>query len=203
MATHDPKYTVQTRLAMLENFATEIRKEISAIQLKEGKPGARGCDGARGLTGEPGRNGTDGKPGKDAVGIRGADGIQGPRGIRGERGRTPRFKIGEVQTLEAGQSARAWLTGTDDDPILNFAVPVGVGAQGTQGIQGERGDITVYGDAELQAAVIALRRKLLEQRAAFLAVINQRIAENSNTNSKVQNHFARLLEYVKRDIESL
>jgi hypothetical protein len=81
----------------------------------------------------------------------------------------------------------------------------GIDGQSIKGDQGERGpagDITVYGDAELHAAVIALRRKLLEQRAAFLAVINQRIAENSTSN-KVQQHFAKLLESVKQDIERL
>lgn len=73
---------------------------------------------------------------------------------------------------------------------------------GPRGERGERGDVLIPNETELQQAVIALRRKLLEQRAAFLAVINQRIAEN-NTSNKIQQHFANLLEYVKKDIERL
>lgn len=77
------------------------------------------------------------------------------------------------------------------------------GVTGPQGENGGRGDVLIPNETELQQAVIGLRRKLLEQRAAFLAVINQRIVENNNASNKVQQHFAKLLEYVKRDIESL
>jgi Collagen triple helix repeat (20 copies) len=143
------KYTVHTRLTMLENAATELRREISAIQLKEGKPGVRGCDGARGLKGDPGRDGRDGKDGKDAVGVRGADGMQGPRGMQGSRG----SQGDKGDKGDAGQSI--------------------VGPKGDKGDKGEKGDITVYGDAELHEAVLVARKALIEQRARFLAAIAQ------------------------------
>ena len=45
--------------------------------------------------------------------------------IRGQVGATPHLTIGTVQTLEPGQSATAEITGTDEDPVLNFGIPKG------------------------------------------------------------------------------
>jgi hypothetical protein len=163
------KYTVHTRLAMLENAATEIRKEISAIQLKEGKPGVRGCDGARGLKGDPGRDGSNGKDGRDAVGVRGSDGIQGPIGIQ-------------------GRSGRDGANGKDGKD----------GAPGRDGKDGRDGSVVYLGPAEVEAAVAAVRSELLTQRARFLGAIDQAIADNGGS-SGVQRLVRAKLQAVKQE----
>ena len=55
--------------------------------------------------------------------------------IRGQVGATPHLTIGTVQTLEPGQSATAEITGTDEDPVLNFGIPKGqAGASDAGGV---------------------------------------------------------------------
>jgi len=171
------KYTIATRIAMLENFATEIRKEISAIQLKEGKPGSRGCDGARGQKGDPGLHGKDGAAGKDSSvpGPAGCAGRQGERGARGEK----------------GEQGIQGLPGKD-----------GVSITGPAGSQGEKGDVLILSETELAQAVLDLRRKLKQQHAAHIAVIVESIEGQKKGNHSSQ-HFARLLESIKADIERL
>lgn len=51
--------------------------------------------------------------GVDASGSRGADGI------------TPTLKIGTITTLPSGSKATATVTGTSENPILNFGIPKG------------------------------------------------------------------------------
>lgn len=76
------------------------------------------------------------------------------------------------------------------------------GIDGGVGPQGPRGDVLIPNETELQQAVIALRRKLLEQRAAFVGRILQGIKDNESSN-KVQQHYAKLLQYMLQDIERL
>jgi hypothetical protein len=173
------KYTVATRIAMLENFATEIRKEVSAIKLKEGPQGRPGQQGPTGVC--VCKNGRDGRDGKDAVGIQGAtgrDGAVGPRGERGSRG-------------EKG------------DSIVGPAGKDGVSLTGPAGPKGDRGDVLVIGDSEAAQAVIALRIKLKEQHAAIIARLVERIEYEKTQDSGTSRHFRMLLEGIKRDIERL
>lgn len=51
--------------------------------------------------------------------------FSGAMGIRGETGLTPNIQIGTVQTLEAGSQASVTRSGTDENPLLNFAIPKG------------------------------------------------------------------------------
>mgnify|MGYP000849272655 CR=1 FL=1 len=43
----------------------------------------------------------------------------------GDSGATPNFTIGRVNTLDAGQSATASITGTPENPVLNLGIPRG------------------------------------------------------------------------------
>lgn len=52
--------------------------------------------------------------------------------IRGAVGATPNLTIGNVQTLQPSQPATATITGTPEDPVLNFGIPKG--DPGTNGI---------------------------------------------------------------------
>ena len=76
------------------------------------------------------------------------------------------------------------------------------GATGAQGIQGERGDVLIVSESETAQAVIALRRKLKEQHAKFIAVLVEH-AEGQKKGTSVGQHFARLLEGIRADIERL
>jgi len=77
------------------------------------------------------------------------------------------------------------------------------GATGAQGIQGERGDVLYISPAEVSECVRALRRKLKEKHAAHIAVIVERLEYEKSQDSWVNQHFAGLLESLKRDIERL
>jgi hypothetical protein len=175
------KYTVAQRLLAVESELGDLRKLVQSIELKEGKqglPGATGASGRDGLQGIPGRDG------KDAVGIQGIPGrdgrsIQGQKGDRGLPGRD-----GKDSTVPGPQG------------------PPGESIVGPRGEKGERGDVLIPNETELQQAVIALRLKLLEQRAAFVGRILQGIKDNESGN-KVQQHFSRHLESILRDIEAL
>ena len=60
--------------------------------------------------------------------IRGERGPQGPQGVpgdTGETGATPDIQIGSVETLPAGSPAEVTITGTPEDPELNFKIPKG------------------------------------------------------------------------------
>lgn len=51
--------------------------------------------------------------------------FSGAMGIRGETGLTPNIQIGNVQTLEPEQQATVTRSGTNENPIFNFAIPMG------------------------------------------------------------------------------
>ena len=70
--------------------------------------GERGPQGPRGETGQ-----------------RGPEGPAGPQGVPGETGATPDIQIGSVETLPAGSPAEVTITGTPEDPELNFKIPKG------------------------------------------------------------------------------
>lgn len=48
-----------------------------------------------------------------------------PKNIRGETGLTPNLQIGTVETLESNLNASVEITGTRENPIINFGIPKG------------------------------------------------------------------------------
>ena len=55
----------------------------------------------------------------------GINGTDGTDGTNGQDGITPNLQIGTVTTLEPNEQATVTRTGTDENPILNFAIPKG------------------------------------------------------------------------------
>ena len=55
-------------------------------------------------------------------------------GAPGPVGATPNIQIGTVETLEAGSSATASMTGTPENPLLNLGIPQGAPGSGGSGI---------------------------------------------------------------------
>ena len=104
---------------------TVTKTEGEVVNLDFGLP--RGEKGERGERGEQGEAGKDGKDGLD-----GKDGKDGKDGINGV---TPDFSIGTVTTLEPNESASVTLTGTEEEPVLNFGIP--------KGAKGEQGDVSL------------------------------------------------------------
>lgn len=104
---------------------TVAKTEGEVVNLDFGLP--RGEKGERGERGERGEAGKDGKDGKD--GIDGKDGKDGINGV------TPDFSIGTVTTLEPTESASVTLTGTEEEPVLNFGIP--------KGAKGEQGEVSL------------------------------------------------------------
>ena len=101
---------------------TVTKTEGEVVNLDFGLPrGEKGERGERGERGEAGKDGKDGLDGKD-----GKDGINGV---------TPDFSIGTVTTLEPNESASVTLTGTEEEPVLNFGIP--------RGAKGEQGDVSL------------------------------------------------------------
>ena len=101
---------------------TVTKTEDEVVNLDFGLPrGEKGERGERGERGEAGKDGKDGLDGKD-----GKDGINGV---------TPDFSIGTVTTLEPTESASVTLTGTEEEPVLNFGIP--------KGAKGEQGDVSL------------------------------------------------------------
>lgn len=70
------------------------------------------------------------------------DGVEGEYWIKtaskGDTGATPRLQMGKVETLEPEEAAKATITGTAEDPILNLQLPKG--RQGDKGEKGDKGD---------------------------------------------------------------
>lgn len=60
-------------------------------------------------------------------------GDKGEDGKTGANGLTPNIQVGTTTTLEAGSEATVTLTGTTENPILNFGIP-----------KGENGVVTEY-----------------------------------------------------------
>ncbi len=130
----------------------QLNPSIPLISVKvEYKLSVKGDNGADGADGT---NGTDGitpniqigavntlSPDEDAtatitgsidnpllnLGIpKGIQGEQGPQGEKGDTGLTPNLTVGTVTTLEPTQDATVTITGTTDNPVLNYGIPKGV-----------------------------------------------------------------------------
>ena len=52
-------------------------------------------------------------------------GVQGIQGVKGETGETPQLTIGSVTTGNPGTNASVTITGTKENPIINFVIPRG------------------------------------------------------------------------------
>ena len=63
-------------------------------------------------------------------GEQGPQGKQGPQGPAGATGATPNIQIGDVTTLQPDQQATASITGTPENPLLNFGIPQGQAGAG-------------------------------------------------------------------------
>jgi hypothetical protein len=187
--TRDNKFTVHQRLAASEARLTTLEAENKALRthlLTELKNAVSDTVGQTGATGRDGASviGPVGPAGKDSN-------VQGPRGAEGRRGDTgPRGERGEK-----GEQGIQGLTGAPGKD--------GASITGPAGPQGPAGDITVYGDAELQAAVTAMRIKLKEQHAKFIAALVEAAAGQAKGNPYPGKHFAKLLESIRADIERL
>ena len=79
------------------------------------------------------------------------------KGDKGETGAVPDFSIGTVATGEPGTPAAVTITGTDEEPILNFSIPKGykgdtgnTGPKGDTGDKGDKGDKGDQGDQGIQ-----------------------------------------------------
>jgi hypothetical protein len=78
----------------------------------------------------------------------------------------------------------------------------GVDGQSIVGPRGEAGSVTVIPESEMAKAVIDARRKMKEHHAAVIARILE-TAEGNKKSSVVAQHFAHLLESIRKDIEQL
>ena len=52
-------------------------------------------------------------------------GVQGIQGVKGETGETPQLTIGSVTTGNPGTNASVTITGTKENPVINFVIPRG------------------------------------------------------------------------------
>lgn len=73
--------------------------------------------------GDKGDTGATG--GKGDKGDKGETGATGQTGPQGPTGATPRLSVGTVSTGLPGSQASVTITGTAEDPVLNFAIPKG------------------------------------------------------------------------------
>ncbi len=140
------KYTVHTRLGLLENAVTELKKENAELRVHLAGKLETLVNDAKNTIQDSIRIPVDGAPGKD-----GRDGVDG---------------------------------------------------QSIVGPKGDTGDVLVIPESEMAKAVIALRIKLKEHHAAVIAVLVEHV-EGQKKGTWVGQHFAKLLENIRQEIERL
>lgn len=102
----------------------------------KGETGAQGPQGIQGETGLQGPQGIQGERGPQGPqGLAGPSGEMGPTGPSGAAGTTPNITIG---TVSSGDNAAVNISGTPENPVLNFVLPKG--EKGDPGIQGPTGE---------------------------------------------------------------
>lgn len=106
------------------------------VKIPKGERGPAGRDGIS-IRGEKGDKGDVGPAGRDST-VAGPKGEKGETGETGSRGLTPKLSIGSVIV---GETASVILSGTPEEPILNFVLPRGErGIQGVAGSDGKHGN---------------------------------------------------------------
>jgi hypothetical protein len=105
-------------------------------------------------------------------------------------------RINDARNILRGQ-IRDGIDGVDGAPGRD-----GVDGQSIVGPRGEQGGVLVVGETELAQAVIAQRIQLKEQHAAHIAVLVEHI-EGQKKGTWVGQHFAKLLENIRQEIEAL
>ena len=110
--------------------------ETNTITLPKGPKGDAGAIGPQGPKGDAGAIGPQGPKGDAGAtgpqGPKGDVGAIGPQGPKGDVGATPNISIGTTSTLPAGSDATASITGTPENPVLNFGIPKGADGAGAQ-----------------------------------------------------------------------
>ena len=111
--------------------------------------------------------------GKLILGI--PQGIQGDKGDTGKTGLTPKLTIGTVETLEPEENATVTISGTVDEPIINFGIP-----------RGRDGSLTnVYG-----AKWDRLSNKMTRTRnAALITTDTTNFCHKGSLNENIDNPF--------------
>lgn len=130
---------------------------VNVMNGVDGSPGADGSDGADGQDGADGADGEDGfspvatvtKDGTvatisitDSTGTTTATISDGEKGDTGETGATPSFSIGTVTTGDPGTDAGVTMSGTQEEPVLNFLIPQGADGDATVDDTAGAGDTT-------------------------------------------------------------
>jgi hypothetical protein len=77
------------------------------------------------------------------------------------------------------------------------------GVDGAVGPKGEAGDVLIVGESELAQAVTALRIKIKQQHAKFIAVLLEHAQGQAKGNPYPGQHWARLLDNIRQEIERL
>lgn len=159
--------TTLTGKSAFENWKEENNKPTATVQ--EFLQSLKGEDGEQGLQGSPGINGQDGKsildlykelPGNERSTLQDLlDYLKGPKGDTGETGQqgpagnngiTPNFSVG---TVLSGNIPKVTISGTQENPILNFTLQNGL--PGLPGNDGRSVKIYSGGDYNLGEAVKA------------------------------------------------
>lgn len=96
---------------------------------------------------------------------------KGEQGEKGEIGNTPNFTVGSVTTGEPNTPVIVTITGTKENPVLNFTIPKGLrGEQGDTGVSADY-PITVYNRLDsdaTDAALSAAQGKVLDGKVSQL-----------------------------------
>lgn len=109
-----PLTGTETQPITASQFDQFVQQVIEEVQKVTGMT-------AEAITLPPGSDATaEYRNGKLIIGI-----PQGIQGEKGDTGLTPRLTIGNVETLEPEENATVTITGTVDDPVVNFGIPRG------------------------------------------------------------------------------
>lgn len=127
------------------------------------------------------------------ISILGQGNIAIPKGEKGDIGDTPNFTVGNVTTGEPNTPVVVTITGTKENPVLNFTIPKGLrGEQGDTGVSADY-PITVYNRLDSDAtdeALAAAQGKVLNGK---ISQLQQNVDESEQKLEKIQENFD--LEY--------
>lgn len=120
---------------------------------------------------------------------KGETGETGSQGPAGATGKTPNIQIGEVTTLEPGQQATASMSGTPENPLLNFGIPKGENGDHSDDDWRLINDITISEDVSSIEISEDLDRNPISLSEIFLILKSEPPTENPFTyiTTKVNN----------------